>query len=141
MVEIFPYEKRYWYPHLKPNDIAIWERFIDRFPNAFKSVQYDFSVGEIPIFVQQAPQEEQASMAELYRLKIDVLGFTDDHIALIELKQDAGASSIGQVTSYLELYRREVANTLPVRPYIITNTLKPNMAILTEAAGVKLYVV
>lgn len=141
MQEIFPYEKRYWYPHLKPNDVAIWERFISKYPDHYKHVQYDFAVGEVPAFVANAPASEQANMAELYRLKIDVLGFTDDHIDLVELKPNATAAAIGQVTGYVELYRREVAPSLPVRPVIVTDTLKPNMAVLTSSAFVTLYVV
>ena len=60
MVELFKYGKGYWYPHMKPRDIEIWERFMLAYPDAYEQCQYDFAVGDIPahVFVfwlQRAP--------------------------------------------------------------------------------------
>lgn len=140
-VDTFKYEKRYHYPHMKPRDIAIWERFIERYPDAYDTCQYDFSIGDIPPFMEQTSSPQGQAMRELYKLKIDVLGFKGGTIDLVEVKAEAAPGSIGQVQGYLELYLRDVKPTLPVRPVIITDTLKPNMEFLAERAGVVLYVV
>lgn len=141
MPELFEYKKGYWYPHLKPRDVEIWERFIDAFPGEYTQCQYDFNVGDAPAFADLDDDEAMKKMASLYRLKIDVLGFTKDHIDLIELKHDAGASSIGQVLAYKELYMRDARPALPVFPVIISNTEKLNMQFLCKTAGVRLIVV
>lgn len=141
MVEFFIYEKRYWYPHMKPNDIEIWERFIDQYPDAYKKCQYDVSVGEIPQFMEERSSPQGQAMRELYRLKIDVVAYHDGGIDIIELKPSAGASTIGQVIGYVELYKKEYKPSVFIQPIIVTNELKPNMQFLADQQGVIIKVV
>lgn len=141
MQDNFKYEKGYWYPHMKPRDIEIWERFIDAYPTAYDLCQYDFGIGDLPAFIKDASSKEGQAMQELYRLKIDVLGWTAGHIDLIEVKPNAGASAIGQVLGYVQLYKRDVVQSVPVYPVIVTNEEKLNMRFLCEQNGVRLVVV
>ena len=141
MEDLFIYEKGYWYPHMKPRDIEIWERFIDAFPTAYDKCQYDFHIGDHPDFAMLDDDEAARKMGALYQLKIDVLGYKSDHIDLIEVKPSAGSSAIGQVMSYVQLYLRDAKPTLPVRPVIVTNEEKLNMRFLCEQNGVRLVVV
>lgn len=141
MIDFFNYEKGYWYPHMKPRDIAIWERFIAKYPTAYEKVQYDFAIGDLPNFVISTNAEEDRRMGELYKLKIDVLGYKEQHIDLIEVKPAASPASIGQLIGYKILYERDIKPTLPIMPTIITDEEKLNMRMLCEAQGVKLFVV
>jgi hypothetical protein len=138
MTENYKYEKRYKYPHLKPNDIAIWERFIDSNPTAFDTVQYDFNVGDPPPFNPLMQDGEDLNQDALYRFKIDVIGHKKDSITLIELKKDAGASSIGQIKSYKTLYIRDEQPKKPINMWIITNIIRQNMVYLCKQENVKL---
>lgn len=140
-VDFFKYEKGYWYPHMKPRDVEIWERFIALYPDKYEKCQYDFAIGDVPPFIASASSVQGQRMGELYKLKIDVLGYKGDTIDLIEVKPAAGASSIGQVQGYVSLYLRDMKPTLAVRPVIVTNELRPNMDFLTQQQGVMLYVV
>ncbi len=139
--DFFTYEKRYWYPHMKPRDIEIWERFIAKYPDAYEKCQYDFAIGDIPPFMEQTSSPQGQAMRELYKLKIDVLGYKGDTIDLIEVKPDAGASSIGQLLGYVSLYKRDVNPTATIRPVIVTSSLRTNMDFLTQQQGVTLFVV
>ena len=141
MAERYPYGRRYKYPHMKPNDVAIWERFIDANPTAYDFVEYDRGIGDIPAFMEQTSSPQGQAMRELYRLKIDVVGYKKNAIDLIEVKHEAGASSIGQILGYVTLFVRDVQPTLPVKPVLLTNILRPNMEFLTQTQGVKLIVV
>lgn len=126
---------------MKPRDVEIWERFIAKYPDAYDTCQYDFAVGDVPPFMEQRSSREGQAMKELYKSKIDVLGFKGDTIDLIEVKPEAGASSIGQLLGYVSLYKRDVNPTLPVRPVIVTDTLRTNMDYLTKEQGVTLIIV
>lgn len=141
MVEFFNFEKGYWYPHMKPRDIAIWERFIAKYPEAYEKVQYDFAVGDIPPFVAAEVAAGNQRMGELYKLKIDVLGYKDGHIDLIEVKPSATPASIGQLIGYKILYERDAKPTLPVLPMIVTDEEKLNMRMLCDTQGIKLFIV
>ena len=139
--EVMKYEKGYWYPHMKPRDVAIWERFIDKYPDMYSSCVYDFEIGDVPEFIASAADEADRKQASLYKWKIDVVGMTPNRIDLIELKPDAGASAIGQIEGYKEIYIRDEKPTQPVGLCIVTDVEKPNMRYLCEQKGIKLFVV
>lgn len=141
MLEIFKYEKRYHYPHMKPRDIEIWERFIAKYPDQYDTVQYDVAIGDIPAFMEERSSPQGQAMRELYKLKIDVVAYRADELHIIEVKHDAGPSSIGQLLGYVTLYKRDYEPTLRVVPVIVTNTQRPNMDFLTKEQGVTLIVV
>lgn len=141
MLDVFKYEKGNWYPHMKPRDVEIWERFIDKYPEMYSLCQYDFTVGDPPAFNTKWDDGTDKNQAELYRLKIDVLAHTPDRIDVIEVKPDANASTIGQVKGYRTLYIRDEKPTKKVGMVIVTNNEKLNMRYLCEAEGVKLFIV
>lgn len=141
MVDIFKYGKSYWYPHMKPRDIEIWERFMEKYPDMYHSCQYDYEVGDVPDFVANSTDIADQNQASLYRLKIDVIGYKRDEMHMIELKPDAGPSTIGQIKGYKALYLRDEIQTLPITPVIITDRERPNMRFLCAEEGVLLFVV
>lgn len=135
------YGRRYWYPHLKPADIAIWERFIDKFPTAYDLVEYDTPVGKIPEFVSEHDDPAIQAQGTLYQRKIDVIGYKGEAIDIIELKPRASSSAIGQVNGYRFLYMRDVSKGLKVGAVILTDELLPEMEELAAAADVKIIAV
>lgn len=141
MMELYKYEKRYHYPHMKPNDIAIWERFIEAYPDAYFRVQYDVGIGDIPEFMEQTSSPQGQAMRELYRLKIDVVAESERFLDIVEVKHEAAPSSLGQLLAYVDLYKRDFAPTKAVRPVLITNVRKPNMDYLTQQQGIEFVVV
>jgi hypothetical protein len=141
MIDVFKYEKRYKYAHMKPADIAIWERFIEAYPQAYDTVQYDFNVGDPPPFNPLLDDGTDLNQDALYRLKIDVVGHNTNRLDIIELKPNAGPSTIGQIKGYKTLFLRDEKPTKAVSMVIITNVLRPNMQYLCESEGVKIVVV
>lgn len=132
----FPFEKRGWYPHMKPADVAIWERFIDKNPGAYDTAEYDVEVGSPPPFDTVVNPETGGSVESLYKRKIDVVGTKNGNKDIIEIKPRAGTSAIGQVTAYARLYVRDFRPNAPTRPVIITDEIGVDMPELAEAAGV-----
>lgn len=108
MTETYSFEKRSWYPHMMPEDRAVWERFIDAYPASYDEVQYDVVVGSVPEFVKNDPTQDQASMERLYKKKIDVVAFKGGDIDIIELKPICNMSTIGQVKGYVHFYKRDI---------------------------------
>lgn len=139
MRDIFPYAKLRKYPHMKPLDVAIWERFIEKYPDMYTEVQYDFNVGDPPPFNTLNHDGEDLNQDMLYRLKIDVVGRNADGIDIIEIKPNANASTIGQVQGYKALYKRDEEPKEPVRMVIITDRKNPNFEFLCEHTGVVYY--
>lgn len=141
MTDTVPFEKRYWYQHMKPLDQAIWERFLEKFPDAYDSVQYGVRVGTVPEFVAGHDDIAMQKQAEIYQREIDVIGFKGDQIDIIELKPRATTSALGQVNGYRHLYMRDYSLPETPKAIIITDELLPDMGLLADQAGVQIIVV
>lgn len=141
MEEVFKFEKRYWYPHLKPRDITIWERFILKYPDAYEFVQYDLHIGDPPLFNTLWSDGFDAHQDALYRLKIDVVGHVGDEIHIIELKPLASTGAIGQVNSYADIYARDFRPTKKLKKQLITDVEKPNIRYLCKINDIELIIV
>lgn len=138
-VEIkYVYALRYKYPHMKPADILIWERFIAANPSAYEFAEYDYLVGSPAPFDTTVNPETGGSDEALYRRKIDAVGHRKDGIDIIELKPRAGPSALGQVKGYQTLYVRDEKPTKPTRAVVITDVILPDMQELADAQDVVL---
>lgn len=141
MRDIFKFEKRSSYPHMSVKDTAIWERFIDKYPDVYKQCQYDFHIGDAPPFNTLMDNDEDLNQDMLYRLRIDVVAGSPLGIDLIEVKPDAGVSAIGQLENYKLLYMRDEEPRQSVGMILLTDKERPNMAWLCKEKGIKLVVV
>ena len=100
----FVFKKIAKYPHMKPADVAIWERFMTNHENFFDRVDYDFHVGEGADFLPTNEDTPDGRENRLYQKKIDVIGYKNNDVRLIEVKPIAGMSALGQILTYRELY-------------------------------------
>lgn len=140
MPEKYTFGKRYNYPHMMPYDVAIWERFIEKNPDAYDFVSYDVKVGSTPAFDTVVNQDTGGHADNLYKRKIDVVGYKGDSIDIIELKPKAGTSAIGQVKGYTKLYTREYTPPVEVGAVLITDQMLPDMEFLSREEGVRLVI-
>lgn len=129
------------YPHLLPRDIAIWERFLEVHAGEFVGFQYDIHVGGA---VGRLPgwTIEDAQMASWLEAKrIDVVGFKEGEIWIIEVKHEAGVGAFGQLMAYRELYWQKYSPKVPVVMCLVTNNLTPDEQLVCEKLGIRFYVV
>ncbi len=99
----FKYEKLPKYPHMKPEDIAGWERYIGKFPNTFETCDYAVRVGE----GAKMPESEGGNFAEgfnhITKKEIDVIAYKGEEVWVIEIKPVANMRSLGQILTYAKL--------------------------------------
>lgn len=126
---------------MAPNDVAIWEKFIDTFPDRYSTVDYDFALGAVPSITQYSESDGTGSMARIYQKRIDVLAESQGQTHIIEVKPNGGFSALGQVKGYAELYRQYVDPGADIVPILVTDRVGPDMVMLAEKMGVKLFVV
>lgn len=141
MAKRYPVEKLHKYPHLMPEDIAIWERFLDLFSNLYDSVEYDVHVGVGLRDTSGLTEELVFAAVSLLQKRIDVVGHKGDNVDIIEVKPDAGISAIGQVLVYSILYKRDFSPKGRIRKVIVTDNLWPDNEYLFKRLGIDWYVV
>lgn len=138
---IYPYGKLPAYPHMRPQDVAIWERFIEKYPDAYDTCEYDVAVGEGPDFSPIVNHATGGSDHKLYQKKIDVIGHKGTHLDIIEVKPNAGLGAFGQVLSYEILYLEHIDANAATDCVILTDRLAPDMAHLADQHQVRIVVV
>ena len=131
------YGKKRKYDHMKPGDVAIWERFMEKYPDAYKSVIYDLSLGQGSIIPDGTPDNLAKDFRLLGQRKIDVVGIKDDNIDIIEVKPNAGPSAVGQILNYIELYKGYIDPEAKPNALIVTDQQQRDMSQLAFNFGIK----
>lgn len=123
---------------MKPNDIAIWERFLQEYPNAYDQVFYDIALGAPRPIPKGTEGALVKSWTMLTQKKIDVVGRRGDEVHIIEVKPNAGASALGQVLQYVTLYRNYIDPDSQPVPVLLSDSYETDMPMLAEQMGVRL---
>lgn len=141
MTQVFSYGLRNWYPHMKPKDREIWEAFVSQFPEVYDRVQYDVNIGPGALFDPTVSDERGTDMNSLYQRKIDVIGYKEEQIDIVEVKFDADVSAVAQVLNYKKLYIEDFAPPVEPKAIIITNRIRPDALDFARKMGVTVIVV
>ena len=129
------------YPHMLSEDVAIWERFLEKYGSLYSSFVYDVHVGEGLRDLEGVTDEVKYASMELLLKRIDVVGKLGAETHIIEVKPDAGMSAVGQVLCYEVLYRRDFKIVGPIRNIIVTDRLWPDHEYLFKVFDILYHVV
>ena len=135
------YEKKPRNPGLRKNDKQIWNRFIEKYPEAYEEVIYNLHLGQGADIAKDADPSIIKDFVLLTQWKVDVVGFKDDRIDIIEVKPYAGANAIGQLKTYVEMYQGYVDPESKPVPVMITDQLRPDVALLSARLAFRVFIV
>ena len=129
------------YPHMFPIDIAVWERFLQKYSEGYIKFDYDIKVGK-PVKMFPYWEENYRKDAEiLSKFRIDAIGYADDAIDVIEVKPRLNQASVGQILTYTELFLREFKPKLPVTPVIVAGEGNENIVPIAQMYDIEVYLV
>jgi len=97
-------ELRNRYPHMVPNEIRIWNKFQKKYGSKFDMFRYDVHVGKGIGPVPGYDKKYQDMAIRLTQKRIDVVAYRGSNTYIIEIKDKAGLSAIGQLIAYKKLY-------------------------------------
>ncbi len=135
------YKLKRKYAHMKPADVAIWERFIEKRPDEYDEIIYDLAVGSGAPIDEELDDNLKRDLKILTQRKIDVVGFKNNVVDIIEVKPLAGPSAFGQVLTYRELYKPMEHAGETVRMRVITDTERPDMVKVAAKLGIEMITV
>lgn len=91
-------------PHMLPQDVPVWYRFLDTWGPMFVSLYYDCFVGG-PYFTKKQLEDPLNRMWRATASKrIDALAETETEIWIIEVAKTPGLRALGQVQTYRALW-------------------------------------
>lgn len=124
-----------------PLDIGIWERFLDKYGKDYTGFDYDIKVGSGAV-VPEEWEDNYKRMAEiLSKYRIDVVGHKPGRLEIIEVKPEASTVAIGQIVTYMELYKRDFSPSDTLVGVIVTDREIGDTRLLTSKLGFDYYIV
>ncbi len=135
------YGLRVHYPHMIDSEIRVWENFMNKFPDRFDSVDYDFRVGNGVVLPEYLGSEWGRMAKMLSQKRIDVIGWNGDSPTIIEIKERVGLSAMGQVLGYKTLFRREFLNFPDPELLIICERISGDDQDVLNDNGIPVFVV
>lgn len=133
------YERLIGYPHLGPEDAAIWDRFIAANPARFERVWYDFRVGDEPDVPEESPAGLRQCWWDLSYWRIDVVAEDAEAIYIIEIKPRANAKALGQAEGYADVYEEDEQPAKPVKAVVLTDIIIPTTQRIADRHGVLIW--
>lgn len=124
------------YPHLMPEDKAIWERYLRRGDYLPDEVWYDVRVGDAVRVPSGAPGWMDKFAEYATRKRIDVVGRYGDDFLIIECKPRAGVVALGQLVFYPWAFRREYEVPGRVRGAVFTDSVDSDVGPLMVQLGI-----
>ena len=107
------------------------------YPDFFERVNYDVRCGTGRSYPPVSDEKILHDIQGLSKLRIDVVGFRDKEQWVIELKPRAGASAIGQVMCYTNLYKDLCPANTPLTMAVITDEAVPDIERIAASFSVR----
>jgi hypothetical protein len=124
------------YPHLLPDDVAIWEHFLTAHPKAFDTYDYDVRVGEgRPLPNLPTPQLRKMAV-DLSQRRIDAIGHSANTRTVIEITVSAGLKALGQLEAYPILYRLTYPGDYNLEILLVAASIQSDTLPVLHAKGV-----
>jgi hypothetical protein len=111
------------YPHMMPDDIPVWERWLALYHVPGTDYAYDVKVGESIKTPEDFPEPYASMSYMLAKKRIDVVLTFPDRIIIAEVKRKAGWTAIGQILGYPLLFSREYTSELTITGLLICESL------------------
>jgi hypothetical protein len=114
------------YPHMGPEESAIWTDFLRKTDLEFVDIRYDVRVGPPNVPPHMMDLAKATGLDELTRIRIDAVGETKDEIWIFEVKHKIGRSALGQLLEYGDWYVHDFSPTKHVRLAAVGRVTDPS---------------
>lgn len=129
------------YAHLLKHDALLWELWLREGGQEIDAVWYDVHVGTLPAGTPIGTPADLALAEGTLLKRIDVIAQIAGKFWVIECKAYCNHQTLGQVLSYVDLFRRDYRPRLPLLPTVITAEIDPDIRPLMERHGVRIELV
>lgn len=133
--------RRAKYPHMKPGEAAIWDRFQKKLPWRATSIRYDLRLGQGSPVDSSTEAWVARMVYALSTKRLDVLVETRRNVILVEIKERAAMSAVGQLLGYLVLFRNQYPTKKVVRLAVVCARIAPDMSQVFREYGIEVFIV
>ena len=128
-------------PHMLTPDIPVWYRFLETYGGPVISLYYDCLLGAAPL----TPEEEKDPVKRMWihhlARRADAIAELENEVWIIEVADDPGLRSIGQLQTYRILWMRDPLIIKPERLILVCETIEPNLLDASSSYGIQIYII
>jgi len=129
------------YPHMVPNEVRIWKLFLKKHGSVFDNYRYDMHVGKGIGKVPGYDKTMQDMAIRLTQKRIDVVAYRGQAAYIIEIKERAGLSAIGQLIAYKKLYEDQYGINKIKGLAIVATSADQDIRKVADVLHIKIFIV
>ncbi|MBA7531164.1 hypothetical protein ES705_23375 [subsurface metagenome] len=137
----YNFELLHKYPHLLGEDVPIWQKFIQRFPGFFDSVDYDVKIGSGVNSDIINDKKYRTYYQDLTKKRIDVIGWKNDLTFIVEIKKRVSFGTLGQILGYRYFYLKEHPELHNLNVMVICSSIDQDEASLFDNFFIRFIVI
>jgi len=115
------------YPHMVPSEAAVWDAYLQRYGVPAGKVEYDVHLGRGAPVDPEWPEWMKRMVWSLSTHRADVVVERSDSVVIIEVKEVAGMSAVGQLLGYEALWLAERGVERPVELMVVCRDIESDM--------------
>ncbi len=129
------------FPHLLPEEVLLWRRFLAEHGPEWDRFEYDVHVGEGATPPPGSPAHHVHMIAALSQKRVDVVGWLGGQPTLFEVTPRGGRAALGALTLYADLFSETFPGTPPPHLAAVVGFVDPDIARIFTARQIRVYVV
>lgn len=134
----FKPKKLHKYPHLYGEDALCLDSYWNINCLNLRYVAYDVAIGGYHPRTYSAGYEFDNDWSYLSSFKIDMVGWTDDNIYIVEVKHNGAPAAIGQLLVYSELFSEMYFPKVHPKMVLLCFNIKDSVVKVAEEHNIKI---
>jgi hypothetical protein len=130
--------ERLKFPGMLPREIIIWRNWCKLHEAEYDRFDYNTRIGSGHDPGPSWPDEIRRMAVANTQLRIDAVAWKGDTPTLLEVKDRAGASAVGQILTYEAVWLQDFPQGPPPLLIMVTNRLQNNIMPLVKKANIRL---
>lgn len=129
------------FPHLLPDDIIIWEAYLEDPLISWDSIDYDVRVGKGRDPGEAIGANIRQMAIDLSQRRIDAVGHGPHSIDIVEITRSAGMTALGQLELYPLLYQQTFNPTKPLRTLLVAAEIQSDISVKLNKSNTLVHIV
>lgn len=127
-------------PHMLPQDIPVWWRFLSRYGSSFQNLYYDAYLGGVDL----SPEDDKDSMKRMWRAstakRADAIAELEKEVWIIEVSDYPGMRAVGQLITYQTLWLEDPKIIKIERLCLVCSRIDTDIAAASGKVGAMVFV-
>ena len=128
-------------PHMLKTDIPVWYRFLERYGSPFITLYYDCLLGGPFLTEQEKKDPLKRDWQILLSKRADAICELTDQVWIVEVAQELGLRSLGQLQTYHILWLRNPKIPKLEKLILVGETIDPDFTDAATSYGVQVILV